>query len=910
VSIRIYALAKELGIENKELVDACDRAGIKGKGSALASLNEEEVSRIKSFLAETKPASPAETREAPQRPQNISSQRRPPVLTTKPKKSTVSAGPLSSKTPMGSKAPLPTKPVAEHQAPRTATPPMAAGPVAKQVEAETLTPEVVRRDSIVPKSDGPIRNLDARRRNRDSNEKTSREVQRKRPGLNVKVAAMPDVEQPTARKTSDTAKVHKPDISLTRDAMEKKVRAAGSAPLSHLTDTTKRKEKKKPRDREEIERDEEAARGKSKRPRVVAKEDLGNVRQTGRRRVRTRGDDEREFRPSRGPRRKSGKNTAAPRKENVVVQLPCSVRTFSEATGVSAGQILKAMMELGTMANINAELDEETTQMLVDQLGLQVELHQAESLEQSLIDSLEGQEDEEGDLEPRPPVVTFLGHVDHGKTSLLDAIIGINVVAGEAGGITQHIRAYTINKDGKTIAFVDTPGHEAFTEMRARGANVTDIAVLVVAADDGVMPQTEEAISHARAAGVPIIVALNKIDVPNANPEKALQDLAAHELLPSEWGGEVEVVRTSAIRGDGLDELLETILVTAELYEYKANPHRNAMGTCLEAQQEPGRGVVAKCIVQNGTLRVGDILVCGSAHGRVKAMFDTLQTSLSLTEAGPSIAVDVIGLDVAPEAGDRLYVLDDIIKARELVEKRTEIVREQGLSGITKRVSLEDFQSRLERGSLADSRAELIKLNLIIRADVRGSIEAIRKELSKISHPEVEINILQSTVGGVTVGDVTLASASDAVIIGFNVVPDEAARALADERQVQIRRYDIIYKITDDIRATLEGRLKPEKRDVDTGSAMVLRTFTVSRSGTIAGCRVMRGTIERDCRVRLVRDSRIIGDYAIESLRREKDDAKEVRQGMECGIKLAGFNDIKEADTFEAYKVEEFARTL
>ena len=531
-------------------------------------------------------------------------------------------------------------------------------------------------------------------------------------------------------------------------------------------------------------------------------------------------------------------------------------------------------------------------------------------MEETLIDTFEDVVDEESQLQSRPPVITFLGHVDHGKTSLLDSIIGINVVSGEAGGITQHIRAYSIVRDdGQRISFVDTPGHEAFTAMRARGANVTDIAVLVVAADDGVMPQTEEAISHAKAAGVPIIVALNKIDLPSANPEKVLQDLAQHELLPSEWGGEIEVVRTSAITGEGMDSLLETILVTAELHEYKANPDRAAIATCLETEQESGRGVIAKTIVKNGTLKVGDAVVCGAAHGKIRAMADTL-TNRKIKAAGPSMTVNVFGLDIAPEAGDMMYVLDDISKAREIAESRTDRTRSESLSGNTTMVSLEEFQARLESGSLSDERDELVKLNLIIRADVRGSIEAITKELGKLDHPEVEINILQASVGGITRGDVTLAQASQAVVIGFNVVPDEAARVLADEANVEIRRYDIIYKVSEDIRATLEGRLKPEKRDVETGSAMILRTFTISRIGTIAGCRVMRGTIDRDSRIRVIRDNRIIGDYAIDTLRREKDDSKEVRQGMECGIKLQGFNDVKEADTFEAYKVEEIARTL
>ena len=510
---------------------------------------------------------------------------------------------------------------------------------------------------------------------------------------------------------------------------------------------------------------------------------------------------------------------------------------------------------------------------------------------------------------PRPPIVTFLGHVDHGKTSLLDALIGIDVVSGEAGGITQHIRAYQIEKDGNRIAFVDTPGHEAFTEMRARGANVTDIAVLVVAADDGVMPQTAEAINHAKAAGVPIVVALNKCDLPGITPDKAMQDLATNELLPSEWGGETEVVKTSAITKDGLDELLETLLVTAELYEYKANPNRPAYGTCLESEQQSDRGVVCKVLVQGGTLRIGDVVVCGTSYGRVKAMNDTLLPTVRHEEVGPSTPVNLTGFNTAPGAGEKLYVVDDIAKAREIAEARSHVEHEQNVAGSVM-VSLEEMARRLEMGRLAPSDAEVVTLNLILRADTKGSIEAIKKELGKIDHPEVRIKIVQALVGGVTVADVRLAQASEAVICAFNVVPDENARSLAEEVGAQVRRYDVIYKITDDLKATLEGRLKPEEQIVEQGMAMVLRTFSISKTGMIAGCRVMRGTIQRECRMRVIRDSTIIGDYPIESLKREKDDSKEVQRGMECGIKLDGFNDIKEGDTLEAYRIEEVARTL
>jgi translation initiation factor IF-2 len=541
--------------------------------------------------------------------------------------------------------------------------------------------------------------------------------------------------------------------------------------------------------------------------------------------------------------------------------------------------------------------------LLALELGAEVDFRREIALEDKLLESLV-QPDAAESLQPRPPIVTFLGHVDHGKTSLLDRIIGIDVAAHEKGGITQHIRAYKIDKDGRAITFVDTPGHEAFTEMRARGANVTDIAVLVVAADDGVMPQTEEAISHARAAGVPIVVALNKIDLPGVNIDRIYNQLAENGLLPSEWGGDTELVKTSAVKGQGIDDLLETLLTVADLHEYRANPDRAGQGTCLESEMHEDRGVVVKLLVQSGTVRPGDVVVCGSAYGRVKAMYDTLNPRKKHAEAGPSTPVNVTGLDTAPGAGDKFYVLGGISEARHLAEQRASQARQLHLAGAREHVTLENLFERLGRAD------EVQTLNIILRADVRGSIEAIRKEMGKLENREVQIKVLQATVGGITEADVHLADASDAVIIGFNVVPDENARQLADQRGVQIRRYDIIYQVTEELRAALEGMLRPEKHERDLGRALVQQLFHVSRVGTIAGCRVLAGSIQRDASVRVIRESRIIGDYPLDSLRRVKDDVREVREGMECGIKLRGFNDLKEGDVLEAYKIEEVRRTL
>ncbi len=601
---------------------------------------------------------------------------------------------------------------------------------------------------------------------------------------------------------------------------------------------------------------------------------------------------------------RKGTNTAAPRKGRIIVETPITIRALAEATGISPGKIQgKLMTSLQITSPITASLDAETVQLLAPELGVDVEVREQMTLEQSVLESAE-QADAPESLLPRPPIVTVLGHVDHGKTSLLDRIIGLDVAAHEKGGITQHIRAYKVQQDSGAVTFVDTPGHEAFTEMRARGANVTDIAVLVVAADDGVMPQTEEAISHARAAGVPIVVALNKIDLPGLNIDRIFNQLAENQLLPSEWGGDTEVVRTSATKGTGIEELLSTLLTVAELHDYKANPNRPAHGTCLEAEMHEDRGVIAKVLVQNGTLRPGDIIVCGGAYGRVKAMYDTLKPHVKYDEAGPSTPVNITGLNVAPGAGDTFYVMSDISQARALAEQRLAEARQRDLTGGRQHVTLETLFERL--GQIDEQQT----LNIILRADVRGSIEAIRKEFGKLAHPEVQIRILQATVGGVTEADVHLADASDAVIIGFNVVPDEKARALADDRGVQIRRYDIIYQVADDLRAALEGMLRPEKQEKELGRVLVQQVFKISRMGNIAGCRVLAGTVSRDARVRVIRENRIVGEYPIETLRREKDDTREVREGLECGIKLAGFNDIKEGDVFEAYKIEEVKRTF
>ena len=888
MATRIYSLAKDLGLDNKELVEIVKKAGIAGKGSALASLEDDEVERIRHFMAEG---------------ESQASNDPPPSMARPEPTDRGSIKVVTTRSP--STAPLSRKPAESETAPEEPA-------KAVEEEVEKVSPDEpapLSREDMLPMGDSNIKVITAGKSD-DSDEPgdPSKPREKKPRAPVIKLTQLPDVPQPTNEPAPEEGKVQQPEIRLSRDAKRPSRLGAGmpKAPANQAPELM---------DPEKLSQQTQKGRrgrGKEKEPNpgltgmASARAERYNKRQR-REQMTVQGD--RRHRRRRRTLTRTGKNTAAPRKSRVVLELPCTVRSFSEAASIPSSQVQAVLMGLGLMVTINAQIDVEFVEMLAEELEVNLEFRQQESLEDSLLSQIDQQEDPEESLTPRPPVVTFLGHVDHGKTSLLDALIGIDVVSGEAGGITQHIRAYQIEKDERQISFVDTPGHEAFTEMRARGANVTDIAVLVIAADDGIMPQTEEAISHLKAAEVPIVVALNKMDLPGANPEQAMTQLTQFELTPSEWGGDTEIVQTSAETGAGLDELLETILTIAELHEYRANPDRVANGICLEAEQEAGRGVIAKVIVTNGTLNVGDVLVCGRTFGRVKAMYDTMDHSKQLEKALPAMPVNITGFDTAPEAGDAFHVLEDISMAREIADQRIFRTREASLSGITTRISFEDFQRQLEEGTLAQS-DEIAMINLIIRADVRGSIEAIRKELEKLHHNEVQIRILQASVGGITSADIMLAHASTAVVVGFNVIPNDDARVLADEKQVEIRRYDIIYKLTEDIKALLEGQLKPEERVVELGHAVVQRVFSISRLGNIAGCKVVRGAIQRGCRIRVNRDGRTIGDYPLDSLKREKDDAREVNRGMECGIKLSGFNDIKIDDVLEAYEIEEIARTL
>jgi translation initiation factor IF-2 len=625
-------------------------------------------------------------------------------------------------------------------------------------------------------------------------------------------------------------------------------------------------------------------------------------------RLRALGDDEDDrasIRLLKRKRTEARRGTMPPKEKRVTITLPITVRSLCEATGVKASDVLRKLIERGQMeVSINSHLDIAVAEELALDFGKELMIKKPLDAEEQLLAQLQGA-DESEKLVARAPVVTIMGHVDHGKTSLLDRIRESNVVATEAGGITQHLRAWRVQHNGHAITFLDTPGHEAFTQMRARGAQVTDIVVLVVSADDGVMPQTEEAISHAKAANVPIIVAINKVDLPNANLNKTRQQLYSQGLLPDDMGGDSPFVETVATKekARGVDQLLESILLVAELAELKANPDRPGSGTCLEAKLSEGEGVVATLLVQTGTLRRGDVVCCGLAYGRVRAMYDDLGRPLEV--AGPTVPARITGLDQVPNADDKFYVVPDLNVAREIVEKRINQVRAaQPIKHATFR--LEDLD-----------KTKVAEIKLILKADVRGSIEAIKKELEKLDHEEVKIHLLHSGIGAITEGDVQLALASpeDTFIVGFNVVPDDRANSLADDKDVQIRQYDIIYKLTDDLRSALEGKLKPHEQVIHLGRAVVRKTFKISRVGTVAGCYVTQGQIERSARVRLIREGVVIYPppdrvATIETLKRVKDDAREVREGYECGIKIAGYDDVKPDDVIEAFRVEQVMRTL
>ena len=597
---------------------------------------------------------------------------------------------------------------------------------------------------------------------------------------------------------------------------------------------------------------------------------------------------------------------AGKRGEPIFIEEPITVKSLSAVTGIKSNDIIGKLMKQGVFATINQTLDAEMAIALALEFGSELQIAQQQTLEEQLMAEMVARPRDPANVVKRPAVVTILGHVDHGKTSLLDKIRNANVAAGEAGGITQHTAAWVVEIEGedkkkKRVTFIDTPGHQAFTKMRARGANMTDVVVLVVAAVEGVMPQTIESINHARAAGVPIVVALNKIDRPDANPDMVLGQLAQNNLNPVEWGGDTEVIRTSATTGQGIKELIEILDYQAELLDLKADPTAPARGTVIESRIDPGLGSVATVLVQDGTLKVGDVILSGPGYGRIRSLLD--DHGKQITEAGPSMPVIVSGLSLLPDSGDKFYVLDDNERARSIAAERATQSRQTELAKQSK-VTLDTLFATMKAGDVKT-------INLIIKGDVQGSVETLAATVTDQNTDEVKIRVIHSAVGPINESDVELADASKAVIIGFNVVPDEAARAMAEQRRIEVRTYRVIYEIFDDLKKALSGMLEPEIREKLHGHVEVRQVFKVSRLGNIAGCFVTDGHIQRGSKIRLTRGGIVITeDLAIETLRRLKDDVKEVKAGFECGIKLAGYDDIKVGDRFEAYIRETIQRTL
>ncbi|NBR04617.1 MAG: translation initiation factor IF-2 [Planctomycetes bacterium] len=932
--IRIYVLAKELDVDCKDLIALCHRLGfdIKNQLSSLEPAQREQVETIISKGGLNTAGIAVSGTPTPSAPitaiPTVIAPTKPPTIS---KPSTIKKEPASSKTPKV------VEPTTKAPEPKTVAPkievPVPEVPVSKtdSVPVTTEEPDAseVANSKETPVSSVPtIRNM--RMRNLDA---------APRPG-----AGDPGLRRVKSKTPQRPTSVHfaTPPVLKPKPVEEKKLPPVPTGP---------RKIGEIPKDLvgkgggpirfEDIKRqvtlnqqagafqpqmpvipfddDEEEIKGKSKggkRPGGVA----GRSDRHREREVRKKNDiaiprvtslsgllDQEELEQQRIVRERRRQKTLKgpqPRKGKVPIEVPITVRALSEALGIKSGELLMKLMGAGLTAglNINSIVEPDYAATIALESGCELEIKRKEDLEEKII-SDSGKDDAPEDLILRAPIVTIMGHVDHGKTSLLDKIRKSEIAASEAGGITQCIRAWRVEHNGKPITFLDTPGHEAFTKMRARGANVTDIAVIVVAADDGVMPQTEEAISHAKAANVKIIVAINKVDLPNANIRKTEQQLYGQGLIPDTMGGDVQFVQTSAATGKGINELLDNISLVAEVEEFKSNPNKTAKGVCLEANVSEGEGVFATVIVQDGTLKKGDVILCGSGYGRVRMMYDDMGKPIA--QAGPSIPCKITGLDELPNADDVFVVISDLAEAREIAEKRKMRSLE---SSIYKRSPM-----TLETLSLN----KVTELKVILKADFRGSIEAIRKELEKFTHEEVAVRVLHTGVGGITESDVQLALASpdDTIIVGFNSVPDDRARSLAEEKGIQIRQYNIIYKLAEDVRNALEGKLKPREDIIHLGRAVVRDCFKISRVGTIAGCYVTQGTIERSAKVRLIRNGVVIypppdKNVGLESLKRFKEDVREVREGFECGIKILNYDDIKVDDVIEAYKVEQVLRTL
>ena len=905
--VRLYTLADELKLDTKDLLTICKQAGLDVK-TPLSSVDRDQVIALvkrgpaTAPAAPSKPAAPASLPDVGKTVPVLQSRpvRKEPEPRTPPPPPAPEPTPAPPE-PVAQPAPEPEKPAAPPPPLKTPTPPVPTLPSVRAGTPPTLQSSAPKTPATLPAAakTGESPGLKSTRRPRDLRPTGVRMATPPplRPSVPPTLKKAPEpVQKPIGRLTpeqlagdrplrpEDILKPVVPGVAIVDDEDEAAKKARGKAVPG--------------RDKRQQARNERAKQRKDRVSPVV--EVHGGKAITL--------DDDRPQTTRKLIRHKlKHRQQTQPRKGKIPVDLPITVRSLSQAMGVSSGELLMKLMGHGQTAQINSSVDPEMAELLAVDFGCELEIKKGENIGDRMLAELDKPDSPE-DLLPRAPIVTIMGHVDHGKTSLLDKIRRSNVAASEAGGITQVLRAWRVehmDAEGNVhpITFLDTPGHEAFTKMRARGAQVTDIAVIVVAADDGVMPQTEEAIHHARAAGVSLVVAINKVDLPSANLNRTRQQLYGLNILPDNMGGDTPFVETSAATGKGIDDLLESLSVVAELKELKANPNKAGRGSCLEAMLSEGEGVTATVLVREGTLRKGDVIVCGPAYGRVRQMYSDM--GVPLEEAGPSVPARITGLDVVPNADDPFVVVPDLAVARSIADKRKTKQQEATLQ---KRVPL-----TLENLT----QAKVAELKVILKADFRGSIEAIRKELEKFQHAEVRIRILETATGAITENDVWLAltSPEDTLIVGFNVVPDDRARVLAEEKGVQIRLYDIIYNLTNDIRAALEGKLKPREEVINLGRAVVRDTFKISRVGTIAGCFVTEGVIKRSAKVRLIRGGVVIYPPAdrtagLDSLKRFKEDVGEVREGFECGIKIANYDDIKVGDIIEAFRIEQVQRTL
>jgi len=887
-STRVYILAKELGVKSSAIVKKCQAEELNVKNH-MSVISAGLAATIKEWFSESESKTAVETSETVDL-------KKVKIKKKKKRKKTI-------KVKKAVKKKKATKKVAKKKA------------KSKKTDKTRLTAEKAPGET----QPGP----DEKKVKKKKKKKTAKKTAKKKKTQKIAPAG-PKLEKPEpaklfgpevirVEKTEPPEKIKPPYRHKPRHIQKSAFDRNATQPLIHtreerekLASTLDEKERKSLTKRNERSKKRARTRKRERQPEKAPKKPKPSKwrqRDIEERKARldAAGGESLRLKPSRKiPTKKDKSSTLAPLKpQKATVTEPITVKDLSAALSVKSADIIAKLMQQDVMATANQTISNDAAQLVAIEFGNELTVTEKKRLEDQI--KTDFQKRKRKKLLKKPPVVTMLGHVDHGKTSLLDKIRQTHVTDGEAGGITQHIGAYQVTFDNKKITFLDTPGHEAFTAMRARGANMTDIVVLVVAADDGVMPQTIEAIAHSKAAGVTILVALNKIDLPGCDINRIYAQLAEHELTPIEWGGDTDLVKTSALTGQGIDDLLEHIEYAAELLEIKADNNVPATGWVVEAEMSSTRGVVATLLVKEGKLKKADIILAGNAYGKIKNLKNCF--GKIRTEAPSSTPVEITGLDEVPQAGDRFYVLEDLNKAKAAAEENRIYSREKSLSE-RNLVTLDNLFSQIEAGKVKE-------LNLIIRADVQGSVDVLKKYLSQLNTDEVKIKILHAATGGITEGDVLLAEASNAIVIGFNVVADERVNKIAEETKVDIRTYNVIYHITEDLKKAMAGLLEPQKKQKHLGRAAVRQIFKISRVGTVAGCYVSSGVVKNNARVRLIRDNVVIRDgLQMESLKRFKNDAKEVKTGMECGIKLAKFNDVKVDDVLECYEIVKVERTL